>query len=153
MGRVANTLSAATAVAFMLVNPTGALAQAEVTELPLVLEMTNPCNPGELVTIKGTIHLLAQTTADGAGGFHLKVGTVSKGQGVSLFDTYVYSKEEEFELYAGPSDTSVLSSVLNHLLTSTSATDNFYMKILLHITIANGETRPEVGGTTVDCRG
>jgi hypothetical protein len=127
--------------------------EAHEVDLPFAQEMLNPCNGNEPVTIEGTLKVLAQSTNDQAGGIHLKLYTTSRGQGVGLFNTYVYSEEEELEFYDGSSGTAVFTSVLNHLLTSASAADNFYMKILMHTTIANGVLTAEVDETTVECRG
>jgi hypothetical protein len=144
------------AVVGLMVYPSLGFPQPEAHEvnLPFLLETINPCNGKEAVTIQGTLKILSQTTEDHAGGFHMKMYTTSRGHGIGAFSTYVYSEEEEIEFYGGGSSgTSVFSSVLNHLLTSASATDNFYMKTLVHLTIANGVPTATIAETTVDCRG
>src|SRR6266568_1304743 len=65
-----------------LVPTTASAAAVQNVTIPLNLTVFSPCT-GDLISVSGSIHLLATATADGAGGFHVSfMDNVSQVTGV-----------------------------------------------------------------------
>jgi hypothetical protein len=127
-------------------------AQAEhVFDTPLALALTNPCN-GEPVAIAGTVNLLIRTSQDNAGGVHIGLQIASKGEGVGIQNTYVYSNVQDEESYISD-HTQTFTQTINQVLISTTGAPNFLMKFTLHTTIANDAVTAEVDHAVVECKG
>jgi hypothetical protein len=127
-------LAGATALALL----TPAMASAETIahdlNMPMSLAVTNTCT-GEEVFIEGNVDLIFLITASSSGAFHYKIHTASKGDGFGgpLGTRYVYSDEYDEEFTGAGVLTSTQN--LNQLITSVGGTDNFFLKVVVHVVV------------------
>jgi hypothetical protein len=108
-----------------------------------------------LVSLTGRQTITVYSRADGAGGFHLTLRFITKGQGSALTSPlqppkdYVFSSESVQEMNLPANGTQEQTLILNHILIRKSETDgtavpllgtgdDFMMKDTVHLTVANG---------------
>lgn len=135
-----------------------ALANAQpvvIFDGPLAFTESNPCLAGELVSLTGRQTITSYTRFDGAGGVHLTLRFITKGQGSALTSPlqppkdYVFSSESVQEMNLPANGTQEQTVILNHILIRKSETDgtavpllgtgdDFMMKDTIHFTVANG---------------
>mgnify|MGYP000910545059 CR=1 FL=1 len=122
-------------------------------KIPVDEVMQSPCT-GEEVYLTGVIHLVYAATADGAGGYHLKVhengmltGEAASGQKYKL--NIVYNVNQN----VGPGE--VLTYVVREQLKAdgNAADDDLWIKYTVHVTVnANGEVTSERYDYEMECK-
>jgi hypothetical protein len=114
----------------------------------------NPCTPGDIVNVSGTLHIVYYVHPDGSGGFHVDQHMNEQGKGDSLTTGVGYllaeTRDESWQASAGVSHTTTLASEL----VSQAATDNFVMHLQMHTTVnAIGMPTAAVDHWRLDCTG
>jgi len=143
----------ASALAFM----PGAASAAVVTNVqaPLNITVVSPCN-GDVIAVTGSIHLLASSTSDGSGGFHITfMDNVSQVTGVGSVSgaTYHGVGGDWFSANARPPFPVELTATDVFGLISTGSAPNFVVTDTLHITLnADGTLTANVARLSITCR-
>jgi hypothetical protein len=134
--------------------PTLAHAQPTVVDGPVNFTETNPCLAFEVVNVTGRQTFTTWGRFDGAGGIHLTMRFVTKGQGSAVVipsqppKEYVLNSESVFEMNVPANGTAEQTETLNHVLVRKAETDgtnpvlgsgeDFMLKQTVHITTHNG---------------
>jgi len=109
-----------------------AVAHAQPTVIfdgPFNETQMNPCIAGELVDVVGRRVITSYARSDGAGGLHLTLRFITKGQGTGVTSplaprkNYVLNEENVFEMNMPANSTTEQTSVLNHALIRKAETD------------------------------
>jgi hypothetical protein len=143
------------ALALAVVPATASAAVVQNVQLPLSITVFSPCT-GDVIPVTGSIHLVASSTSDGSGGFHVTVmDNVSQVTGIGSVTgaTYHGVGGDWFALNARPPFPFEATQTDVFGLISAGATPNLVVTDTLHITInANGTMTANVARFTVACR-
>jgi hypothetical protein len=134
--------------------PTLAHAQPTVVDGPFAFPETNPCLAFEVVNVTGRQTFTTWARFDSAGGVHLTMRFVTKGQGSAVVGPfqppkeYVLNSESVLEMNVPSNGTAEETTTLNHILVRKSETDgtnpllgtgeDFMLKQTVHVTTHNG---------------
>jgi hypothetical protein len=158
--RALGLLALLLALPLLLLGLTSAPASAAVVSnatfrVPASIQ-TNPCFPADVVNLKGTIHVVTTSTADGSGGYHMTQSLNSKLGGVSLTTgtKYVNSETKNDSWYAGAPFPAVETHTYDFTLVAQSNTPNYVLHVTMHTTVtSNGVPTAVVDNWYVDCQG
>jgi hypothetical protein len=135
-------------------------AMADVTfnqDIPTpIISIINPCN-GETVDLSGSVHVLAATTSDGSGGFHLLMEDNSqnlKGVGETTGAQYQFVTNSKFTVNVQPPFPSefTLPSTMNAV--SQGSVPNFFVEALFKVTVnADGTLTVAIFAFRTSCHG
>jgi len=135
----------------------GAASAAVVTnvQVPLNITAVSPCN-GDVIAVTGSIHLLASSTSDGSGGFHITfMDNVSQVTGVGSVSgaTYHGVGGDWFSANASPPFPVEFTATDVFGLISAGAAPNFMVTDTFHITLnADGTLTANVARLSITCR-
>jgi hypothetical protein len=136
--------------------PASAANVSNVTfRVPADVEI-NPCFPGDIVNLSGTVHVVTNATADGSGGYHMTQNSDSRLKGASITTRtgYVSSQNKNDTWYAGTPFPQVEQHTYDWTLVSQSGTPNYILHMTMHTTVtANGTALPVVDSWRMDCTG
>lgn len=142
-------------LALSLVPATASAAVVQNVQVPLNITVFSPCT-GDVIPVTGFIHLVASSTSDGSGGFHLTVmDNVSQVTGVGSVTgaTYHGVGGDWFSLNAEPPFPFEATQTDVFGLISAGATPNLVVTDTLHITVnANGTVTANVVRFSAACR-
>lgn len=116
----------------------------------------NPCTPGDVVNVSGTMHIVYYVRDDGQGGFHLDQLVDEKGNGVSLTtgENYRLADNYDHSFYARPPFPSNDTQTHSVELVSQGGSPNLIMGYALHTTVnAGGVPTASVDNVRLDCAG
>ncbi len=130
--------------------------QMQNVTIPLNLTVFSPCT-GDLISVSGSIHLLATATADGAGGFHVSfMDNVSQVTGVGSVTgaTYHGVGGDWFTANVRPPFPAEFTVTDVFGLISADSTPNLIVTDTFHITVnADGTLTANVARFSAACRG
>jgi hypothetical protein len=151
----AGLLALVLAVLLAFMPATASAAVVTNVRVPLNLTVFSPCN-GDVIAVTGEIHLLASSTSDGAGGFHVTfMDNVSGVTGVGSISgaTYHGVGGDWFSGNARPPFPVVLTQTDVFALISAGSAPNFVVTDTVHITVnADGTLTANVARFSVACR-
>jgi hypothetical protein len=143
------------ALVLALVPATASAAVVTNVRIPLDITVASPCN-GDVIAVTGVIHLLASSTSDGAGGFHLTfMDNVSQvtGAGSVSGATYHGVGGDWFSGSARPPFPVEFTATDVFGLISTGSAPNFVVTDTFHITVnADGTLTANVARLSIACR-
>jgi hypothetical protein len=143
------------ALALAVVPATASAAVVQNVRMPLNITVASPCN-GDVIAVTGTIHLLASSTSDGSGGFHVSfMDNVSGITGVGSLSgaTYHGVGGDWFSGNARPPFPVEFTQTDVFGLISAGSAPNFIMTDTLHITVnADGTLTANVARLSIACR-
>lgn len=116
----------------------------------------NPCTPGDVVNVSGTLHIVYYVRDDGQGGFHLDQLVNEKASGASLTtaERYRLSDTYDHSFYARPPFPSTDTQTHSVELVSQGGSPNLIMGYTLHTTVnAGGVPTASVDNTRLECAG
>ena len=122
--------------------------------VPAAVE-TTPCVPGDVLNLKGDMHILMTSTAS-AGGYHMTYHFNSRLRGYGLVTglRYVNSTDEDEEWFAGAPYPVVHTHTYNLDMLSQTGTDNYVVSVTMHETVkAFGVPTATVDRMQEGCRG
>ncbi|MDQ3874170.1 MAG: hypothetical protein M3322_01270 [Actinomycetota bacterium] len=141
-----------------LVRPSAATAN-ELVNVTLQIPAQvypNPCTPGDIVTVRGTLHIVYYVRSDGQGGFHVTQLVDEKGTGWSALTGMTYRASDRYShsFYAGAPFP--VTDTLTHdtVLASRGSAQNFLMTYEIHTTVnALGVPTATVENVRLSCNG
>jgi NMD protein affecting ribosome stability and mRNA decay len=116
----------------------------------------NPCFPGDVVNLHGTIHVVTASTADGSGGYHMTQTLNSKLGGLSITTRtkYVNSENKNDSWYAGTPFPAIQTHTYDFTLVAQSKTPNYVLHMTMHTTVnSKGVPTAVVDNWRADCQG
>jgi hypothetical protein len=144
------------AAALWLVPAASSAAVVQNVQVPLNVTVFNPCN-GDLIAVTGSIHLLASTTSDGGGGFHIAfMDNVSQvtGTGSVSGATYHGVGGDWFTANVKPPFPVELTMTDVFGLISAGSSPNLVITDTFHITVnADGTLTANVARFSLSCNG
>lgn len=151
----AGLLAVVLAVLLAFMPATASAAVVANVRVPLNTAVVSPCN-GDVIAVTGEIHLLASSTSDGAGGFHVKfMDNVSQVTGVGSVSgaTYHGVGGDWFIANVSPPFPAEFTQTDVFGLISAGPAPNFVVTDTLHITVnADGTLTANVARFSIACR-
>jgi hypothetical protein len=143
------------ALALAVVPATASAAVVQNVRMQLNITVASPCN-SDVIAVTGTIHLLASSTSDGSGGFHVSfMDNVSGITGVGSLSgaTYHGVGGDWFSGNVRPPFPVEFTQTDVFGLISAGSAPNFIMTDTLHITVnADGTLTASVARLSIACR-
>ena len=143
------------ALALAVLPATASAAVVQNVQVPLSVTVFSPCT-GDIIPVSGFIHLVASSTNDGSGGFHVTVmDNVSQVSGVGSVTgaTYHGVGGDWFSLNARPPFPFEATQTDVFGLISAGAAPNLVVTDTFHVTVnADGTITANVARFNVACR-
>ncbi len=143
------------ALALALIPAAASAAVVTNVRVPLNITVVSPCN-GDVIAVTGNIHLLASSTSDGSGGFHMTfMDNVSQVTGVGSVSgaTYHGVGGDWFSGNVRPPFPVEFTATDVFGLISAGSAPNFMVTDTFHITVnADGTLTANVARLSITCR-
>jgi hypothetical protein len=118
--------------------------------------IVNPCAPGDVVNLHGTVHVVTTWTADGNGGYHMTqtAKTQLSGASITTGTGYGSSENRNDSWYSGVPFPDVHTNTYDFNVISRSGTANYVLHMTMHTTVtSNGVPTAVVDNWRMDCQG